>query len=330
MMSVWQKLQQLWPHLGAKATSYQQMSYEQVLGTSCDLAILATQEKAQAACEAALAEIDRLEKVYSRFDETSELNCWLVDDSLRLSHDLSWLLNEAERWQNLSQGAFNPAVDALSRLWQKAAQANTLPNENDLEATLALLSQKLYQLDAQGHYAQKLSPLGLNFNAMAKGRIVDEAAFAAYQLEGVESLLINIGGDLRHMGRQGILVDVADAFSKLDNAKPLLRLKIQNQAVATSGQSRRGYHIKGQWYSHVIDPQTGQSVKDHLSVTVIAPDCATADVLATSFSVLKPQASLALADSLPDVGCLICSYDKLYSNDFFDRHIWQDSQKNAA
>jgi thiamine biosynthesis lipoprotein len=61
--------------------------------------------------------------------------------------------------------------------------------------------------------------------------------------------------------------------------------------------------------SHIVDPRTGQPTERIASASVFAPDCATADALSTAFSVLTPRESVALADSLPDVGCLLVERD---------------------
>jgi thiamine biosynthesis lipoprotein ApbE len=46
-----------------------------------------------------------------------------------------------------------------------------------------------------------------------------------------------------------------------------------------------------------------------LSASAVAPDCATADALSTAFAVLAPADSVALADALPGVGCLLVEAD---------------------
>jgi thiamine biosynthesis lipoprotein len=62
---------------------------------------------------------------------------------------------------------------------------------------------------------------------------------------------------------------------------------LKEQALATSGDYRNFTLIDGKRYSHAIDPTTGWPVNhDMTSATVIAPDCITADAVATSVMVL--------------------------------------------
>ena len=60
--------------------------FQGVLGTSLEVQVLAcSRADGHRAVQAALDEIDRLERVFSRFDPESELNRWLADASLSAS-----------------------------------------------------------------------------------------------------------------------------------------------------------------------------------------------------------------------------------------------------
>ncbi len=307
----------------AKGHELHKFSYEQVLGTSLDLSVWAKKAAAEAACEVVLTEIDRLSAIFNRFDRHSELNAWLAaPHELLVSADLLYLLKEAQSWVEQTQGAFHPAVDELSKYWKEAEANNELPDAEPMTQALRHFEHASYTLDIKRSKAKKTTPLGLNFNAIAKGHIIDSAARLAAWKTNSDSLLLNIGGDLRHMGSTSVKVGLEDAFSKTDNQVTALTLNINNQAIACSGNSRRGYEIAGDWYSHIIDPRTAWPVSQTINTTVIAPECSTADVLATAFSVLTPQESLELANSLTDVGCRLVSKEgQVWTNDYFNSHI---------
>jgi FAD:protein FMN transferase len=80
-------------------------------------------------------------------------------------------------------------------------------------------------------------------------------------------------------------------------------------AIATSGNYHRQFTIGGQDFSHVIDPRTAQPTSHVVSSSVIAKDSATADALATAFSVLSVQESIPLCKDLQDVECLLVQAD---------------------
>ena len=114
---------------------------------------------------------------------------------------------------------------------------------------------------------------------------------------------------------------IAHPLQPADNQPPLTRLRIQNQGVATSGGTYRGFQHGQQRYSHLLDPRTGYPVSQVVGSSVLAPTCATADVLATAFSVLPPAQSLALANQLDGVGCLLVEASgQTWSNPFWDQH----------
>jgi thiamine biosynthesis lipoprotein len=62
-------------------------------------------------------------------------------------------------------------------------------------------------------------------------------------------------------------------------------------------------------YSHIVDPRTGLGVVGRTAVTVIAPDCTTADALATALSVLGPRAGPEVAARFPGTSALFSFVD---------------------
>ena len=145
----------------------------------------------------------------------------------------------------------------------------------------------------------------MSLDAIAKGYIVSKAARRARQVAGVSDVLVNLGGDIQHFGSRDVAIGIANPFNPAENAAPIAIVLIRDEALATSGNYRRAIHANGARHSHIIDPRSGRPATQVTSASVVAPDCATADALSTAFSVLTPSESLALADSLPNVGCLL-------------------------
>jgi hypothetical protein len=67
--------------------------------------------------------------------------------------------------------------------------------------------------------------------------------------------------------------------------------------------------IGGHWYSHIVDPRTGQPADAVISATVVAPSATDAGALATTFNVLSPAESVRLAAGVPGVEYLIVTRD---------------------
>jgi thiamine biosynthesis lipoprotein len=83
---------------------------------------------------------------------------------------------------------------------------------------------------------------------------------------------------------------------------------VHDRAVATSGDYLQ-YFTEDRRLHHIVDPRTGVSPRELASVSVIAPDAATADVLSTALMVMPMAAGIALVNSLPDVEALFISKD---------------------
>ncbi|MGB1092490.1 MAG: FAD:protein FMN transferase, partial [Oceanobacter sp.] len=97
-----------------------------------------------------------------------------------------------------------------------------------------------------------------------------------------------------------------------------------DKGVATSGDYRNYYEVKGERYSHTINPFTGKPIKHELaSVTVVHNDCAYADAWATALNVAGPKAGMALAEKNQLAVYMIVrnnnGFDELASSQFVEQ-----------
>jgi thiamine biosynthesis lipoprotein len=283
-------------------------NYENVLGTSLDLKILATSEPAaEKAQQAALDEIDRQAKILSGYDPASEFSRWMKtkDQAVAVSPELFEVLRLFDKWRDATGGALDASAETVTRVWKNAASGQRMPTAAELAAAVETVHRKHWLLNSANRTATHLSDAPLVLNSFAKSYIVNQAAEAAMHTEDVTGAVVNIGGDLVVRGALTEPVDIADPWSDAENSEPVARLSIHDRAVATSGNYRRGVEIGGQHYSHIVDPRTGQTAEDIVSSTVVAPDPATAGALATAFSVMQPAESIRLAALIPNVDFLI-------------------------
>lgn len=286
--------------------------HENVLGTSLHLQIEAdSQADADSAEAVVLTEIDRLAAIFSSYDSASELSKFQslpIGQTQQLSNELFQVLQDCEQWTKNTHGAFNPAVEILSREWKRAASSNTPPDQSTLNALAEQVSDKHWELNAATHQATRKSTLPITLNAIAKGFILDQVAeLAMTKSEAVKGVLVDIGGDIRVAGKLVATVSIADPKHDSAGASPLSTRSISNCGIATSGSSERSFEIQGVKYSHLIDPRTGAPVKEIVSATVIAPTASTADALATACSVMSIPESLELIDSTNGAACMLIS-----------------------
>ena len=202
----------------------------------------------------------------------------------------------ALHWASLSEGAFDPTVGPAVNLWGFGPDgARSEPP--DLEALLAV-RQRVGWARVQRRAGAVYQPgqAYLDFSGIAKGYAVDLVCRRLLSM-GVQDALVEIGGELRGMGRRpgGQAWQVAVQLPGYDpQDTPLVQLV--NCAVATSGDDYHAFVHQGVRYAHTIDPRTCQPVDHGLrSVTVVHPQAMLADVLATVLLVLGPQHGVTFA-----------------------------------
>ncbi len=303
------------PAIAAEAAAHGHLhvfQHENVLGTSLELKVLASSPgQADQAETAALGEIDRLAHILSSYESASEVSRWLrtSHQPVAVSAELYEVLALFDQWRERSDGSLDAAAANICQLWQAAARLDRMPEPAAIAAALTAVKQPHWSLDPAAHTATHLSDVPLVFNSFAKSYIASRACDTAMAAAHVDALLVNIGGDLVLRGDLTETVAIANPQADAENDPPLASIRVRNQAVATSGNYRRGVTIAGRWFSHIVDPRSGQPVSHVLSATVVAANAADAGALATACCVLQPEASLRLVASLPAAECLLLTAD---------------------
>ena len=203
-----------------------------------------------------------------------------------------------------SQGAFDPTVGPLVDLWGFGSGADDdalgrKPQRGAIRETLARVGHEFIELDADaGAMRKSLATARLDLSGIAKGHAVDRVA-AALDARGIESYLVEVGGELRSRGRKPddslwrVAIERPDA-----GRRDVFRVvELQGQAIATSGDYRNYFADGGQRYSHSIDPRSGQPVRHELaSVSVVAETTMQADALSTALMIMGPDDAMDYAD----------------------------------
>ena len=286
--------------------------YENILGTSMELKVFTSSEAVPAKAEdAVLREIARLSAILSGYDPGSEFSRWMRTRNTpeHVSPELFEVLGLFDQWRVRTGGALDPAAEIVTRLWKQAAAKGQLPSSGDLEQAVACVREQHWRLDSVHRTATHLSDAPLMLNSFAKSFIIRRAADAGRSVGAVDAIIVNIGGDLVVSGTAYETVLISDPKDDAENAAPIDRIRVGNRTVATSGNYRRGEEIGGHWYSHIVDPRTGQPAGQVISATVIAPNATDAGALATAFNVLTPMESIRLAATVPGADYLIITAD---------------------
>jgi thiamine biosynthesis lipoprotein len=198
-------------------------------------------------------------------------------------------------------------VEPLVELWGFGPEKKMPPDIQKIKDVLQYVGLDKIGLDEKREALIFGDPrIRIDFGGIADGYAADEVV-KIFKRHNITKALINIGGDLYCMGTKADNSDWSIGIKNPENRDEILvRLKIRDKAVATSGNYENFYIYNSRRYTHIIDPQTGYTVSNNLtSVTIIADDCVTADALATAVFVLGENKGLKLIDKLSGIDCLL-------------------------
>ena len=288
---------------------------DHILGTSFDFKIVVSNKaSAELAEEAALKEIDRLNKIFSLYDSQSEISRLNKAESLVVSDDLLELIEKCEEWRAVTGNIFSARIGSIVQEWREAEKSGVLPDRPSLRIEADDIRRANVSIDSDTNTIKKDSVIVWATDAIAKGYIIDKAFEAAILVSpDASGMLMDIGGDIRLMGESSKggpwKIGVPEPQLQIDNALPKLTVALSQGAIATSGHSARSFEIDGISHSHIIDTKSGWTVEASHSATVLAPTAAMADVMATTFTAMNAVESINLVEKLPGVECLIYGYD---------------------
>lgn len=237
--------------------------------------------------DASLAEVRRLEKVFSLYDETSALSRLNRDGALDdPPQDLVRLLGESERFSRATGGAFDVTVQPLWALYashfSRAAADPSGPPRDAIEGALARVGHGKLVIAAD---RIRLAHGGaVTLNGIAQGCITDRVT-ELLRDNGIGRTLVDMG-EMRALGPHPAgrpwRVGLKDPRG---GAIPLATLPLENQAIATSGGYGFEFDAAGR-FNHIFDPATGGCATLYASVSVMAPTATAADALSTALSLL--------------------------------------------
>lgn len=213
-----------------------------------------------------------------------------------------------------SGGAFDPTVGPLVNAWGFGPeQPRNLPDSADIQELLKKVGYHKVVYDHE-KVCKTVYGLTLDFSAIAKGYAVDVVADFLME-KGVENLMVEIGGEVvcRGNNSKGELwrIGIEDPSKEFYERRGFTAIaKVQDRAVATSGNYRNFKKKDGKLLVHTIDPATGfPALRNLLSASVFAETCMLADGFATAFMVLGAEKSIEIINKLPHIDAFLIFTD---------------------
>lgn len=228
------------------------------MGTVCEVAARNPEQ-----IELAFAEAKRIEDMLSTWTDASEL-ARVNRGEAKPSAELKALLDLTLEWAAKTDRAFDPRIGHLvigGRASRPHAAAVAAGAHSEAPSET---------LDASGQDAR---PPQFEEGAFGKGYALDRMLAL---LDG--DALINFGGQILVRGTREVTI-----ANPADRDQPVLAFTIQNASLSTSAGA------------HILDPRSGKTCGERGSVSVIADDALTADILSTALYVMGEDDGLRWA-----------------------------------
>jgi len=242
----------------------------------------------------AYAETKRIEQKFSRYLPNNPMAN--INDSqgkpIAIDNEFFRLLELANSCFQLSDGLFDITSGVLRQAWTFDGSDN-LPSPDAVKVLMPFIGWGKVKYDQSSITVAK--GMELDFGGMGKEYAVDCVAKLCTEHAPTTSVVVNFGGDIqvnraRH-NKQPWYIGIESP----DDAEATKVLKIISGGLATSGDARRYLLKNGKRYSHILNPETGYPVKNAASsVTIAAPHCIQAGLLATMALLKGPNAEVFL------------------------------------
>ena len=242
--------------------------------------------------EAAEKVADQWVKVLSDYDPTSQstLACLKADlgNWTPLSNELWSVVQMCDQWHRWSNGAFDAALGAITRLRRQRIQVSA----DRWDDARRKSGWSLIELDSCNQAIRFATPgVRFDFGAIGKGIVVDRIAAKLQEME-IEQYVVNSSGNMRigtppHSTEGWPIAIDGPVKDSTRMANELLRMRLSRCGIATSGDRWQRFPDrpraeKNEYSSHIVDPKTNEGISGHQSVTVIAENATDADAAATA------------------------------------------------
>jgi FAD:protein FMN transferase len=294
-----------------------------LMGNRFEISVVGREEDegwANNCIDAAIEEIQRIEKLFTTFSETSQTNFINANAGIspvKVDKEMFDIIERSLKISEITQGAFDISYGSIDkRLWNFDKTMTELPDTKIAKRMVRLINYKNIILDnINCTVFLKEKGMRIGFGGVGKGYAAERAKYILKQ-NGVEDGIVNAAGDLTTWGYQPDGKPWTIGIANPNNIHvPFSYLNITNMAIATSGNYEKFVMINGKKYSHTIDPKTGMPVHGIKSVTIISPNAEVADAMATPVMIMGITAGLDMINQIKNIACIIIDeQDKIYTS----------------
>jgi thiamine biosynthesis lipoprotein len=229
---------------------------------------------ADSAIEATFCRLEEIGRKFNHLDSASPLYAFNSRDVPLTDLELVEVVRAAIDVSEASGGVFDVTVEPLVRLWGFYDDHPAVPEQQQIDSCLKLVGYRNLIVEP-GRVTKRNPGITIDLGGIAKGYALKEAA-RVLRAGGVQSALIDIGGDVLAIGRKdkekwriGVRNPRGEGVVAVVAAEDL--------AAVTSGDYERFFFGPDSVrYCHIIDPATGRPARGVASATVVMRDPLTA------------------------------------------------------
>jgi len=276
---------------------------ETIMGTQVTITVVApTAGEAEAAVEAGMAELRRLDAMMSLYKDDSEItmvNRVAGRGSVKVSPEMIEVVDAAAEVSKLSDGAFDVTVGPLVVLWQMKLKGGDLPTAAEISRVLPLVNYRNVVIDRKASTIfLRRSGMIMDLGGCAKGYGADRVA-AIFRGRGITNAVIAVAGDIWVLGNRedGKPWRIGVQHPR-DKDRTLAVLELRDRYISTSGDYERFVIREKKRLHHIIDPRTGAPSEGAISVTLVGDRGALVDPLTTALFILGQERGTAIAEKL--------------------------------
>lgn len=247
-------------------------------------------ENAQDALDESVELIQTMESRWAVTDDESEIYRANHSDGrpISVSEETAALISFALDMAEKTESALDPTIYPVLSAWGFTTDSKQVPSQEQIDALLERVDYSKIQLD--GTTLTMPKGMQLDLGAVGKGYTADSVA-EVLQTHGVQSALINLGGNIQAVGSRPDGSDWRIGIRAPWGEDNLGVLEISDAAVVTSGGYENYFEDKdGNIYWHILDPSTGYPANSGLqAVTIIGEEGRLCDALSTALFVMGTE-----------------------------------------
>ncbi len=262
------------------------------------------------------------ELIFSRTDPESELYALNEKRDMEVSGELLELLEKSLEYCRRTEGAFDISLGAVSDMYAFGSENARVPDGAEIADAMEHAGWEKIRIEGSRVVIED-DGLIVDLGAAAKGYIADKLAVFLRE-RGQESAIIDLGGNIYCLGAKpdGSKFTVGLQCPFKDRTELIDYVAVEDLSVVTSGIYERGFERDGEYYHHILDPETGRPCDNGLlAVSIVAESSAQADILSTSCFALGLEKGLELINSHENCWAVFVTEDyALHYSEGFEQH----------